>query len=132
MKIVNEQQTAFATPKKAISSAPVLILYPKREPLVIWDSSPIGLGGHSMVINHYASRTRTDTERRYSQIDISYTNVYLLGGNYITIAADHKPLLPLFNNLKDFVEFNQISTAKEVELNFVNLSIWRRDNNSKN
>ena len=53
------------------------------------------------------SRTLTDTERRYSQIEretlavefaTSRLQMYLLGGKHFQLATDHKPLLPLFNN----------------------------------
>ena len=93
----NEQQTAFDDLKKAITSAPVLIpYYPERDTLVICDGSPTGLGGalfqktqHGYQPVHYVSRTLTDTESRYSQIEretlaaeftTSRLQMYLLGG----------------------------------------------------
>jgi hypothetical protein len=111
----NEQQTAFDDLKKAITSAPVLIpYYPERDTLVICDGSTTGLGGalfqktqHGYQPVHYVSRTLTDTESRYSQIEretlaaeftTSRLQMYLLGGKHFQLATDHKPLLPLFNN----------------------------------
>ena len=53
------------------------------------------------------SRTLTDTERRYSQIErealaakftTSRLQMYLLVRKQFQLATDHKPLLPLFNN----------------------------------
>ena len=72
-----EQQAAFEDLKNAITSAPVLVPhYPERETLVIRDGSPTGLGGGLFQKTqqgyqpvHYVSRTLTDTERRYSQIE---------------------------------------------------------------
>ncbi|KAK3727737.1 hypothetical protein QZH41_005196 [Actinostola sp. cb2023] len=110
-----EQQAAFEDLKSAITSAPVLIpFYPERETLIICDGSPTGLGGglfqktqHGYQPVHYVSRTLTDTESRYSQIErealsVEFTTsrlqMYLLGGKHFKIATDHKPLLPLFNN----------------------------------
>ena len=111
----NEQQTAFDDLKKAITSAPVLIpYYPERDTLVICDGSTTGLGGalfqktqHGYQPVHYVSRTLTDTESRYSQIEretlaaeftTSRLQMYLLGGKHFQLATDHKSLLPLFNN----------------------------------
>ena len=108
-------QTAFDDLKKAITSAPVLIpYYPDRDTLIICDGSPTGLGGglfqktqHGYQPVHYVSRTLTDTESRYSQIErealaIEFTTsrlqMYLVGSKHFKIATDHKPLLPLFNN----------------------------------
>ncbi|KAK3745368.1 hypothetical protein QZH41_001397 [Actinostola sp. cb2023] len=109
-----EQQAAFEDLKSAITSAPVLIpFYPERETLIICDGSPTGLGvfqktQHGYQPVHYVSRTLTDTESRYSQIErealsVEFTTsrlqmLYLLGGKHFKIATDHKPLLPLFNN----------------------------------
>ena len=111
----NEQKTAFDDLKQAITSAPVLIpYYPERDTLIICDGSPTGLGGalfqktqHGYQPVHYVSRTLTDTESRYSQIEretlaaeftTSRLQMYLLGGKHFQLATDHKPLLPLFNN----------------------------------
>ena len=110
-----EQQTAFVDLKDAITSAPVLVpYYPDRQTLVICDGSPTGLGAglfqktqHGYQPVHYVSRTLTDTESRYSQIErealavefaTSRLQMYLIGGKQFQIATDHKPLLPLFNN----------------------------------
>ena len=92
--------------KKAITTAPVLIPYiPEGDTLVICDESPIGLGGglfqkakHGYQPVHFVSRTLTDTEKRYSQIErealaaeftTTRLHMYLLGA---------KLLLPIFNN----------------------------------
>ena len=110
-----EQQAGFKDLKSAITSAPALVpYYPARDTLVICDGSPTGLGGglfqktqHGYQPVHYVSRTLTDTERRYSQIErqtlaiefaTSRLQMYLLGGKHFQLATDHKPLLPLFNN----------------------------------
>ena len=111
----NEQQQAFVTLKTAITTAPVLVpYYPERDTLVICDGSPTGLGGglfqrtqHGYQPVHYVSRTLTDTESRYSQIErealaaefaTSRLQMYLGGGKHFQLATDHKPLLTLFNN----------------------------------
>ena len=110
----SEQQRAFEDLKDAITTAPVLIPYkPGRETLVICDGSPTGLGGglfqkteHGFQPVHYVSRTLTDTEKRYSQIErealaaeftTTRLNMYLLGAPHFQLATDHKPLLPLLN-----------------------------------
>ena len=58
---------------------------------------------------HYVSRTLTDTEKHYSQIKrealaaeftTSQLQMYLLGAPKFKLVTDHKPLLPLLNNLK--------------------------------
>ena len=92
-----ERQAAFEDLKSAITSAPVLVpYYPERDTLVICDGSPTGLGGglfqktqHGYQPVHYVSRTLTDAQRRYSQIERETLAVEFL-------ATDHKPLLPLF------------------------------------
>ena len=110
-----EQEKAFQDLKAAITAAPVLILYhPERPTLVICDGSPEGLGGGLFQKTgkgfqpiHYVSRTLTDTEKRYSQIErealaaefsTTRLQMYLLGATKFQLATDHKPLLPLFNN----------------------------------
>ena len=110
-----EQETVFKDLKAAITAAPVLIPYhPERETLIICDGSPEGLGGGLFQKTgkgfqpvHYVSRTLTDTEKRYSQIErevlaaeftTTRLQMYLLGAPKFQLATDHKPLLPLFNN----------------------------------
>ena len=109
------QQMAFEDLKTAITTAPVLIPYkPGRETMVICDGSPTGLGGglfqkteHGYQPVHFVSRSLTDTEKRYSQIErealaaeftTTRLHMYLLGAQHFQLATDHKPLLPLFNN----------------------------------
>ena len=110
-----EQQAAFEDLKKAITTAPVLIPYiPERDTRVICDGSPTGLGGglfqkakHGYQPVHFVSRTLTDTEKRYSQIErealaaeftTTRLHMYLLGAKHFQLATDHKPLLPIFND----------------------------------
>ena len=80
------------------------------------DGSPEGLGAALLQKTsdgfqpvHYVSRTLTDTEKRYSQIErealaaeftTSRLQMYLLGTQKFKLATDHKPLLPLLNNPK--------------------------------
>ena len=99
-----ERQAAFEVLKSAITSAPVLVpYYPERDTLVICDGSPTGLGGglsqktqHGYQPVHYVSRTLTDAERRYSQIErellaVEFPNV-ITGRK--TFPAGHRPQAP--------------------------------------
>ena len=82
-----------------MTTTPVLIPYqPGRKTLVICD-------GYQPV--HYVSRTLTETERKYAQVErealaIEFSTnrlqMYLLGSKKFQIATAHKPLLPIFNN----------------------------------
>ena len=71
-----EQQRAFEDLKMAITTAPVLIPYkPGRDTLAIFNGSPTGLSGglfqktpHGYQPVHFVSRSLTNTEQRYSQI----------------------------------------------------------------
>ena len=111
-----EQQKAFDDLKNAMTTAPVLVPYqPGRKTLVICDASPVGLGGgrlfqktaHGYQPVHYVSRTLTETERKYTQIEretlavefsTNRLQMYLLGSQEFQIATNHKPLIPIFNN----------------------------------
>ena len=112
-----QQQQAFDNLKLTLTLAPVLVPYhPRRETLVMVDGSPEGLDGALLQKTsdgfqpvHYVSRTLTDTEKRYSQIErealaaeftTSRLQMYLLGAQKFKLATDHKPLLPLLNNPK--------------------------------
>ena len=112
---LTEQEKAFKDLKAAITTAPVLIPYhPERETLIICDGSPAGLGGGLFQKTgkefqpvHCVSRTLTDTEKRYSQIErealaaeftTTRLQMYLLGAPKFKLATDHKPLIPLLHN----------------------------------
>lgn len=108
-----EQEKAFKDLKATITAAPVLVPYhPDHETLIICDRSPEGLGGGLFQKSgkgfqpvHYVSRTLTDTEKKYSQIErealaaeFTTTRLQMLGAPKFKLATDHKPLLPLLNN----------------------------------
>ena len=110
-----KQQKAFDDLKNAMTTAPVLVPYqPGRKTVVICDASPVGLGGglfqktaHGYQPVHYVSRTLTETERKYAQIErealavefsTNRLQMYLLGSQEFQRATDHKPLIPIFNN----------------------------------
>ena len=112
-----KQQRAFEDLKTALTTGPVLIPYrPGRETLVIYDGSPDGLGGAVLQKTtngyqpvHYVSRSLTDTEKLYSQIErealaaefsTRRLQMYLLGAPKFMLPTYHKPLLPLLNNPK--------------------------------
>ena len=112
---LTEREKAFKDLKVAITTAPVLIPYhPERETLIICDRSPAGIGGRLFQKTgkefqpvHCVSRTLTDTEKRYSQIErealaaeftTTRLQMYLLGAPTFKLATDHKPLIPLLNN----------------------------------
>ena len=109
-----EQAAAFNHLKQELASEHVLAIYnSERETVVSADASSYGLGavllqkqpsGEIRPIA-YASRSMTDTERRYAQIEkealaltwaLEHWRDYLLGMPVIKVETDHKPLVPLF------------------------------------
>ncbi|XP_013172204.1 PREDICTED: uncharacterized protein K02A2.6-like [Papilio xuthus] len=106
-------ERAFKAVKDKLVSGPALAHYSPSLPLVLAvDSSAYGLGAvlaHRMPdgserIVSCASRTLTDTERRYSQIDkealaivygVSRHHQYLFGRKF-TLRSDHKALTYIF------------------------------------
>ena len=68
---------AFDDLRNAMTRAPVLVpYYTGRKTLLNCDASPVGLGGglfqktaHGYQPVHYVSRTLTETERKYAQIE---------------------------------------------------------------
>ncbi|RUA05416.1 MAG: hypothetical protein DSY43_04620 [Gammaproteobacteria bacterium] len=111
----SSEQNAFELLQKALSSESVLGYYEiDLETKMQVDAGPNGLGlillqnkpqGWQPVV--CASRSLTDTEKRYSQTErealairwaCEYCYMYLIGSSPFVIETDHQPLLPLFNN----------------------------------
>ena len=108
------QEDAFKRVKKALTQPTVLALYdPALDVKVSADASSFGLGA-VLLQRHgkdwrpvvYASRSMTEAEKRYAQIEKKALATvwscekfedYILG-KQIEIETDHKPLVPLFNS----------------------------------
>ena len=107
------QQSAFQNIKSKLMKPTVLMLYDPKTPCkVSADASSFGLGAVLLQLKKrewkpvaYTSRSMTDTERRYAQIEKEALGVtwacekfshYLLGQEF-EIESDHKPLIPLLN-----------------------------------
>ena len=106
----SEQQTAFEKTKTALTTLPVLAYFDKnKEHIIQTDASKTGLGavllqeGQPIV---YASRTLTDTECRYSNIERELLGVVFglerlhqyTSGKPITVETDHHPLTSIWKN----------------------------------
>ena len=109
-------QHAFERLKKALSEHSLLSYFnPDWETEIICDGSPVGVSGiliqchpndGSRRIIAYASRSLTDAETRYGQIEREALSIYfaclkfqiyILGKNF-TVVTDHQPLVTMFNN----------------------------------
>ena len=108
------QQEAFQQLKADMASNQVLALYdPEKETMVSSDASSFGLGAVLMQKQPsgemrpvaYASRSMTETERRYAQIEkealaniwaLEHWAEFLIGMRF-KMKTDHKPLIPLFS-----------------------------------
>ena len=108
---------AFQQAKDELVKAPVLTHYdPTKKLKLATDASAYGIGA---VLSHthddgserpiaFASRTLSDTEKRYAQIDkealaiifgVQKFHVYLYGRRFVLV-TDHKPLVSLFGPKK--------------------------------
>ena len=107
-------ETEFQKSKVLITSEPVLTHYNPRLPVKLaTDASPYGV---SAILSHvmkngvekpiaYASRSLTQTEQRYAQIDRESLAIYwgvkkfypYLYGRKFTLVTDCQPLLSIFN-----------------------------------
>ena len=102
-----QQQNAFEALKSHMSCPPVLSYYDVSKPVTLTcDASQYGLGSACLQEGQpvaYASRTLTDTETRYAQIEkellavvfaCSKFNDYIYG-KPVTIETDHQPLVTI-------------------------------------
>ena len=109
------QQQAFDDVKKAIASTGTLTFYDESLPTAVSsDASSYGIGGTLLQESNgiykpvaYVSRTMTDAEKRYSQIEKELLAIvwtcekfsrYLIGMDTFRIITDHKPLIPIIND----------------------------------
>ena len=108
------QDQAFTWVKEELSQPTVLTLYnPEKESKISADASAYGLGAVLLQNTEsdwkpvaYASRSMSETERRYAQIEkeaLATTwacekfSMYVLGKRFL-IETDHKPLVPLLGS----------------------------------
>lgn len=101
-------QAEFEKLKKLISSVPVLTYYDPKKPIILSvDSSCDSMGAvllHEQNPIAYASKSLSDCQKRYSQIEkellailwgcIKFHNY--IYGHSITVHTDHKPLISIF------------------------------------
>ncbi|UYV61148.1 K02A2.6-like, partial [Cordylochernes scorpioides] len=110
----DDQDRAFDQIKENLTSAQGLALYDPSLPITVSaDASSFGLGaviwqtkdGLRQVIA-YASRTLSETEKRYAQIEKEALAItwacekfkQYIQGLVITLETDHKPLVPIFTS----------------------------------
>ena len=113
-KWTSKQHNAFKKSKEMLTSSQVLVHFnPELDLILACDASSYGIGA---VLTHrmndgverpiaFASRTLTDSEQRYAQIErealacvfgVKKFHSYLYG-HHFTLITDHKPLLALFS-----------------------------------
>eukprot|EP00795_Rhopilema_esculentum_P016076 gene16076-7425_t len=115
----NDRQNAFQSIKEALSQDTTMAYFdPTRETKLIVDGFKYGFSSiltqlepqtQQYKVIRYDSRPTTDTESRYSQIEIESAalafamqrnHIYLHGLQNFIASTDHKPLLPLYNQYK--------------------------------
>ena len=109
LRWTNSHITAMEAIKKAVTAASVLRFFDVRKPVTIQcDASETGLGAVLLQEGQpicYASRTLTDTDTRYAQIEKELLAIvwscdkfdqYIYGRDMVTIESDHEPLKAVF------------------------------------
>ncbi|UYV77695.1 K02A2.6-like, partial [Cordylochernes scorpioides] len=109
-----KEEDSFRKLKEALTKNPCLAYFDMNAPTeVIADASPVGLGAVLLQRQNdgskkpvaYASRSLTNVERRYSQIEkealgcvwaVEHFNDYLWGNKFV-LKTDHKPLIYMLN-----------------------------------
>ncbi|UYV84236.1 hypothetical protein LAZ67_X001628 [Cordylochernes scorpioides] len=112
-----KEEDSFRKLKEALTKNPCLAYFDMNAPTeVIADASPLGLGAVLLQRQNdgskkpvaYASRSLTNVERRYSQIEkealgsvwaVEHFNDYLWGNKFV-LKTDHKPLIYMLNPKK--------------------------------
>jgi transposase InsO family protein len=102
-------EVAFAKLKELVCNAPVLTLFDASQPVVVSvDASAVALGAALLQGGRpveYASRTLTDTQTRYAQIEKEMLAIlfacekyhqYIYGQKNVLVETDHKPLESIF------------------------------------
>ena len=102
------QGKSFAELKQILATAPVLQYFdPNKETVLQCDASQYGLGASITQNDHpvsYASRSLTETEERYAQIEKELLAIVFgaerfenyLYGRRVVVETDHKPLESIF------------------------------------
>ncbi len=107
-----EEEASLKKLKDMLCSSHVLEYFnPKKETEILVDASPTGLAAvltQEGKVIAYASRSLSDTERRYSQTEremlavvwsVEHFRLYVYGASF-KVVTDHKPLLGLFKSQK--------------------------------
>jgi transposase InsO family protein len=112
-----EQQEAFERLKFVLAQNPVLAYFDTNARTeVVCDASPVGIGAMLVQCDKndnprvvaYGSRSLTDVEQRYSQIErealavvwsCEHFHLYTYG-QHITVVTDHQPLLGMYGSTK--------------------------------
>ncbi|KAK7111890.1 hypothetical protein V1264_011443 [Littorina saxatilis] len=101
---LKQHQDAFEQLKNLVTAAPILVFYDPSKPVTLSvDASQEGLGAvllHDDKPIAFASRSLTDCEKRYAQIEKELLAVvfgvehfhYYVYGRAVTVESDHKPL----------------------------------------
>lgn len=120
-----DESKSFQEVKRLLVQIPCLAHYSlKAETKLVVDASPVGLG--CVLLQRidsrwqrvsYASRSLTETEMRYSQIEreaiavlfgLQKMHTYIYG-SHIVVSTDHKPLLGVFNKSTQSIRLERIA-----------------------